>query len=174
MLQRIIHHRWRKHLPAIFFLGIASYFFLRSYVYFAPSTVNLASLNLHSLDGKPIPPSVFQGKPVVLNFWAPWCPPCREEIPWLEHLQQHNPQVAVIGLEDDSSAVQQAIELVQLSPIAYTLVLPSQTLRAKFGQVAALPTTLYISASGKVIHTATGVVAESVMQHYLRDAVAAR
>ncbi len=174
MLQQILHHRWRKHLPAILFLGIASYLFLRSYVYFAPASVDLASLDLHSLDGAPISPSVFRGKPIVLNFWAPWCPPCREEIPWLEHLQQQNPNVAVIGLEDDSSAVQQAIELVQQSPIAYTLVLPSPTLRAKFGQVAGLPTTLYISASGKVIHTATGVVPERVMQHYLRDAVAAR
>jgi thiol-disulfide isomerase/thioredoxin len=173
MLQRIIHHRWRKHLPAVFFLGIVSYIFLRSHVYFAPRTVDLATLDLHSLEGRPVPSSVFQGKPLVLNFWAPWCPPCREEIPRLEHLQQQNPNVAVIGLEDDSNAVQQSLDLVRKSPIAYTLVLPSRTLSAKFGQVTGLPTTLYISASGKVIHTATGIVPESVMQHYLSDAVAA-
>jgi thiol-disulfide isomerase/thioredoxin len=174
MLQRIIHHRWTKHLPALFFLGVISYLFFRSYVYLAPRTVDLATLDLHSLDSRPVPTSVFHGKPVVLNFWAPWCPPCREEIPRLEHLQQQNPNVAVIGLEDDSNAVQQSRDLVRRSPISYTLVLPSQTLHAKFGQVAGLPTTLYLSASGKIVHTVTGIVPENVMQHYLRDAIAAR
>lgn len=166
--------QWRKRIPAILFLGAASYVFLRSHVYRAPSTVDVASLGLHLLDGAPVPLTAVRGKPLVLNFWAPWCPPCRVEMPWLDHLQKQHPGIAVIGLEDDADAVEQARELTLKSNLSYMLVLPNNRVRQKFGSVAALPTTLYVSSSGRVIHTVTGIVPESVMNDYLHDTIAAR
>jgi cytochrome c biogenesis protein CcmG/thiol:disulfide interchange protein DsbE len=50
--------------------------------------------------------SSYRGKVVVLNFWATWCAPCIEEIPYLNKLQKQMPQVVVLGVdmgEDDSS-----------------------------------------------------------------------
>ena len=164
---------WQRHLPMLFFLGLASFVFLESQVYFAPRSVDVRGLNLRSLDDAPVQASALQGKAVVLNFWAPWCGPCREEMPWLEDLQKTHPEAAVVGIEDDPDEYPAALALARQLNLTYALVRASEPVRKKFGHVAALPTTVYLSRSGKVVHTARGVVPESVMRHYLEDAVAA-
>lgn len=164
----------RRHLPAAVFLAAAGYLFLRSYVYVAPRSVHLSNLPLQRLDGNPLPTAQLQGKAVVLNFWAPWCPPCREEMPWLEDLQRKHPEITVIGVETDPQVYGEAQALARQLGLTYLLVQQSGTVRQHLGDVAALPTTLYISPSGRVVHTATGATRESVMQLYLADTIAAR
>ena len=92
-------------------------------------------------------------------------------MPWLADLQGKHPEVTVLGLEDDPDALQQALALQQSQPNLYPLAAPNPLTRSAFGHVAALPTTLYISRSGKVVHTVTGLVPESVMTLYLNDAM---
>jgi thiol-disulfide isomerase/thioredoxin len=54
------------------------------------------------ITGEPVSLADFEGKPIVLNFWASWCPPCLEELPALVEFEQKHPEVAVVGvnLED--------------------------------------------------------------------------
>jgi len=164
---------WLKRLPAVLFVVVASYLFLRSYVYRTPRHVDVAGLQLEQLDGSALPAAAVTGKAVVLNFWAPWCPPCRMEMPWLADMQKSHPEVAVVGIEDDEGALEQARQLDRSSHLSYPLVAANDRVRQTFGNVAGLPTTLYISPGGTVVHTVTGMVPESVMKMYLRDTEAA-
>ena len=93
--------RWLKRLPAILFLVIAAWYYSRTVAYMPPSHVQFSSLPMQKLDGSPLPPQTTVGKAVILNFWAPWCAPCRAEIPWLQRLQAEHPDLAVIGVEND-------------------------------------------------------------------------
>lgn len=165
---------WGRRLLALFFLAAASYFFLRNQVYLPPSNAQIGALDLQDLDGLPIPPQTLQGKQVVLNFWVPWCTPCRLEMPRLQKLQHNHPEVAVIGVEDDAGQYAQARAAVARTGVTYVMARPNSALRSKFGHVIGLPTTLYISASGKVVHTATGLIPEAVMAKYLQDAASAQ
>lgn len=151
----------------------AAYLFFRSEVYRPPVSVNLAAMHLQTLSGPPLPGALVQNRPVVLNFWAPWCGPCRVETPWLQHLQASHPQVTVLGVEDDPLVVLDALQFAKTAGITYPLALTNAPLQQSLGTFTGLPTTLYLSRSGRVVHTATGVVPESVMQSYLQDAVAA-
>ncbi len=94
-------------------------------------------------------------------------------MPWLERLQRDHPDVAVIGLENDLDSVDQARDLARTSKISYTLALPNSETQSAFGSVPGVPTTLYISASGRVVHTATGVIPESLMRYYVHQTLAA-
>lgn len=62
------------------------------------------------LSGKPVRLSDFKGKVVVLNFWATWCPPCKEETPSLNHLQKYiearNGVVLGVAADEDQEAYQ--------------------------------------------------------------------
>lgn len=161
-----------RRLAMIVLLGAAVWLFFRSHVYTAPKRVDVADLQLTDLNGAAIPASDIAGKAVVLNFWAPWCGPCRVEIPWLEKLQRDNPDVAVIGVEDDPGALESGRAMAAQEAISYQLAAPAGEVAQIFHDVATLPTTLYISRSGAVVHTATGVVPEPVMRYYLRDTIA--
>jgi cytochrome c biogenesis protein CcmG/thiol:disulfide interchange protein DsbE len=164
---------WLKRLPAIVFLVIAVCFYLRTTAYIAPNHVQFSTLPLQNLDGSPLSQQATQGKAVILNFWAPWCGPCRAEIPWLQRLQAEHSDLAVIGVEDDPDQYRNAGILAAQSGISYPLVQASDPVRAAFGHVVMLPTTLYISRSGKVLHAVSGVIPEALMTRYAKEAIAA-
>ena len=137
-----------------------------------PSAANARSFTLIGLDGTPISPSAYRGKAVVLNFWAPWCPPCRFEIPWLQKLQNENPgKLVVVGVVADPSEYQHAARMMQQKGITYLLAQDTALLDADFGSPRSLPTTFYLSPSSHIVHSVTGVLPEYTMTRYANDAL---
>lgn len=163
--------RWSKLLPAIVFLGAALFTFFRSQSYHPPSRVILADLELQRLDGARVDASQLRGKPVVLNFWAPWCAPCRVEMPWLQDLQKKHPEILVLGVEADQAEYANAIILAADKHISFPLLRMTDSLRDVVGDVGTLPTTLYIDGSGKVVHSISGIIPEPLMLRFANDAV---
>ncbi|MFP5203821.1 MAG: TlpA disulfide reductase family protein [Acidobacteriota bacterium] len=138
----------------------------------APSTGNARSFTLTALDGSPIPPSAYRGKALVLNYWAPWCPPCRFEIPWLQKLQDKDRgKLVVVGVVADPSEYAHAATMMKGKGVTYLLARDSSSLIAAFGDPDALPTTFYISPSSHVVHSVTGVIPEYAMSRYAADAM---
>lgn len=135
----------------------------------APSRIDVAGISFTSLDGSPLPPQVLQGKAVVLNFWAPWCPPCRAEMPWLNDLQKSEPNIVVLGVEDDPDEYANGLKLAHSKSITYPLVRSSQALHQRIGSISVLPTTLFLSRSGRVVHAYTGAIPEVVMRRFAHD-----
>lgn len=144
---------------------------------FLPSKPNVVSaevrnFGLTGLDGKPIRPAGLAGKAIVLNFWAPWCPPCKMEIPWLQHLQDANRgKLVVIGVVADEKQYGNAAAFMKAKGVNYLLVQDSDALENAFGSVESLPTTFYITPSHHVVHTVSGLAPEYMMKRYARDAI---
>jgi len=108
------------------------------------------------------------GKPVVLNFWAAFCPPCRAEMPDIQKVHDaYGDRVVVLGLDigpfvglgssDDGRALLQ--ELGVSYPTGTTL--ESQVVSAY--QVRGMPTTVFLTPDGKVHRTWTGFLTESML-----------
>jgi thiol-disulfide isomerase/thioredoxin len=168
-----LRDRWGRRVAAGLFLLVGCYFYLRTTHYSPPSHVTMSEVPLENLDGSTLSPQTTQGKPVLVNFWAPWCGPCRAEMPWLERLQMEHPEIAVIGVEDDPDEYRNAGALAAQDGIHYPLVRATRPVLSTFGHVVLLPTTLYISRSGRVLHTVNGVVPEAMMIQFAQDAIAA-
>ncbi len=94
-------------------------------------------------------------------------------MPWLERLQNEHTGIAVIGVENDVDEYRNAGILAAQSGFHYPLVRATGPVLSMFGHVVLLPTTLYISRSGKVLHTVNGVAPEAMMMRYAQDAIAA-
>jgi thiol-disulfide isomerase/thioredoxin len=94
--------------------------------------------------------SKYRGSVVMLNFWATWCPPCREEIPALEALQKaYKDKLIVIGASVFSSNM--ATELFYWEyKINYPIIYGSYDLMGRYGKVASVPTTFLIGKDGKI------------------------
>jgi thiol-disulfide isomerase/thioredoxin len=133
--------------------------------------VDLGALQLKGLDGKPFHLPVAGHRAVILNFWAPWCPPCREEIPWFQALQQAQPEgVLVIGVVADPDEYGRAAAFMQSQHVTYRLARLSPQLVEAFGEPAALPETFYLSSTGEVVHAVQGVAPRETMLQFAADA----
>lgn len=138
----------------------------------AATAANARRFTLTGLDGEPIAPSAYEGKAVLLNFWAPWCPPCRLEIPWLQKLQNATRgKLVVVGVVADPRMYARAAAMMQQKGVTYLLAQDSPSLQRAFGSLSALPTTFYLSRSSHVVHRVTGLVPEYVMRRYAADAM---
>ena len=116
--------------------------------------------------------SQYKGKIVVLNFWATWCPPCREEMPELSelHTEYNDKNLVVIGVAVDELALVK--EFAQDSPVSYPLLVAENAgmeLSSNLGNHnGALPYTVIINANGKVVQTYLGRIDKSQISQAIR------
>ncbi len=108
---------------------------------------------LKDLEGKPIKLSDFSGKVVLLNFWATWCPPCREEIPALVALQkQYAAQgLVVLGISMDEGGPARVASFIKKTAINYPVVLGDEKTSTAYGGIQVLPTTFVIDRKGQIV-----------------------
>lgn len=129
------------------------------------------TVDMVDFNGEPVTLSQFEGTPVVLNFWATWCPFCVAEMPDFEKVNQAaDGQVQFIGvnLQDDAGAAE---DLVGETGVTYLVTKdPQGVVYNAFGGVA-MPTTVFIGADGVVDEVVTGALTEGqlsnkIAQHF--------
>ena len=110
-------------------------------------------LQLQSIEGKTVRLSDYKGKVVVLNFWATWCPPCREEIPDLVSLQKQYAArgVVVLGVSMDEGGPAKVARFAKKYGINYPVVMGDEKTSENFGGIQVLPTTFIIDREGNIV-----------------------
>ncbi len=118
----------------------------------------LSHLQLTDLDGAVVKLSDYRGKQLVINFWATWCGPCREEMPALQALsEQLDPQrYAVLGVSVDQDPQQVRRFLAEQQIRFKQFVDPQMQLAMSELQIRAFPETLVVSADGQVLRRILG------------------
>lgn len=127
-----------------------------------PSSVNPAQLNfsLPDLSGKSQPISRWQGKTLVINFWATWCPPCLKEIPEFIKLQAElaNANVQFIGIAiEEKEPVRDYLETIAIN---YPILIGGDegiSLSSQLGNIiGAVPFTIVVNEKGQISHRHPG------------------
>lgn len=129
---------------------------------------------LQDLEGKAVSSDQFKGKVVVVDFWATWCPPCREEIPGYIKLQEKYGKdgLVIIGVSLDRKGPAHVKQFAEKQGINYTLVMGDNDTVAAFGGFNAIPTTFIIDRQGNIRDRKTGAAEtaeyEKTLLTYLR------
>ncbi|MCZ2103615.1 MAG: TlpA disulfide reductase family protein [Comamonadaceae bacterium] len=121
-----------------------------------------------ALDGSRVALPELRGRPVVVNLWASWCPPCRREMPVLLDARQRHPQVRFLWVnqgEDTPTARRYALGRHEL-PAADVLLDDTSQLGRMIGSHA-LPTTLFYDARGRLVATRTGELSAATLAERL-------
>jgi thiol-disulfide isomerase/thioredoxin len=131
----------------------------------------LWALNLELPDGKAWSFQSLRGKPVVLNFWATWCPPCVDELPLLEQFHQQNSAKSwqVVGIAvDNAKAVQKFLGKTPLSFPTPLAGMAGVDLSRTLGNLSGgLPFTVVLNAAGEVALRHMGKLSASQVNDFL-------
>jgi peroxiredoxin len=113
------------------------------------------------LEGAPVTLSALRGEVVLLDFWATWCPPCREEIPgYIELTKKYGKDgLVIIGISLDQAGPGVVRPFVAKSGINYPIVMGDDTTVAAFGGVEGIPTTFLIDREGLIRDKKVGMMA---------------
>lgn len=115
---------------------------------------------LPDLDGQTISPNDLKGKPILLNFWASWCGPCRSEMPYLQEIYEERSgegfMLLAINTGESSPQVQEFLQAYNLS---LPVLLDTQNSVAEQYGIQYLPTTFFIDGEGIIQEKIVGAFA---------------
>jgi len=110
---------------------------------------------LKDLNGNRVSLSDFKGKVVVLNFWATWCGPCREEMPHIDVLYQKYKDQGLVVIGINAERNHEKVEEFAKAKVSYTVLLDGERQGREYG-VTGIPSTFYIDKRGVVRHHDVG------------------
>jgi len=117
---------------------------------------------LKTVDGQQVSLSQFKGKPVIINFWATWCPPCRLEMPALEEISKQAADkgfvLLAVNQEEDAATVK---SFLTQNHYDYLSVLDRDGSVSTKYQVSGIPTSIFVDANGIVREMHTGTLPDA-------------
>jgi peroxiredoxin len=115
------------------------------------------ALALEDLDGRPHRLESYRGKVVLINFWATWCEPCREEMPSIDRLLRSMAgrpfAVLAVNLAEPHARIRTYLEK---TPVGFTVLLDRDTAVAKAWKARILPATYVVGPDGRIRYSYVG------------------
>src|SRR5579863_4156173 len=113
--------------------------------------VQAPAFTLQSVAGKQVSLAQFKGDVVMINFWASWCGPCRQEMPLLDSIYKQYSKLGFtligVNVEPDSKA---AVDWLKQTPVSYPILFDKDSKVSKLYDVGGMPSTVIIDRAGKV------------------------
>ncbi len=117
------------------------------------------------LNGNSLTLAAYRGKVLVLNFWATWCPPCREEIPdFVEATKKHKADgLEILGLSVDQMPADQVRAWSEKAGINYPVAMATQRIIADYRPGQYIPATIIIDRQGRIRHRHVALMDEETL-----------
>ena len=115
--------------------------------------------------------SDFKGSVVIIDFWATWCPPCREEIPhFVELYNKYKDQgLKIIGVSMDQNPQKVIPGFIEKNKINYTILFGEDNVYDLYGGINAIPTTFVVDKDGNIVRKYIGYRGKRVFEQDIKE-----
>ncbi len=129
------------------------------------------SFSVKTLEGSPLRLADLRKKPVILDFWATWCSPCRASMPHLSAMQSRYEKqgLTVIGLSVDDGGPQNVRKFAAKLGVKFTLAMANDEILDAYGPIRSIPTTFFINRKGDIIRRVVGYIDGETMEDYVKE-----
>lgn len=136
---------------------------------FVDAPASVPDLTMETLDGRSISMADQRGKVVLVNFWATWCGPCREEVPFLVQLAERYPDhLTVIGVSEDQGSTDAVAAFAAEYGVNYPIVMSTPEIKRAFPGVFALPTSFVVDPEGRIVESHVGLISPVILEQETR------
>ncbi|MEE1014052.1 MAG: TlpA disulfide reductase family protein [Clostridia bacterium] len=130
-----------------------------------------ADFTVFDADGKAVKLSDFKGMPVVVNFWASWCGPCKSELPAFENVYQEfgdQVQFLMVNLTDGQQETLKDVQnFLSQNPYTFPVYYDTQLSASIAYRIQSIPRTILVDADGSLYKARTGAMSEVTLRKYL-------
>jgi len=132
---------------------------------------NAPDFSLKDLDGNTVKLSDYKDKVIIIDFWATWCPPCREEIPNFVDLQKKYGMqgLIVIGIALDESGARDVKPFSKKNQINYPVLIGDNVVTDSYGGIRGIPTTFIINKKGLIVEKFVGFREKEVFEKKIKE-----
>ena len=132
--------------------------------------IRAPQFELRDINGRTVRLSDYQGKVVLINFWATWCPPCRAEMPDLVRLQREYRKKGfqIIGITYPPERKDRVRRFARSLKVNYPIILGTRQLKVRFSSDETLPLTIVIDRDGKVSNIIVGILLREEFDEKIR------
>jgi thiol-disulfide isomerase/thioredoxin len=130
---------------------------------------------LTNLEGKKVSLGDYKGRPVLVNFWATWCAPCKLEMPWFEEFRKRyaSQGFEILGVTDDADAGKDVIaKAVQKAGVSYPILLTDGKIEKVYGATDYLPMSFYVDRNGIVVEETAGLGTKDEIEANIKKTIA--
>ncbi len=130
----------------------------------------LPDFTVYNAEGKEVKLSDFGGEPMIVNFWASWCPPCKAEMPdFQDAFEEYGDEIrfVMINVTTWEQAPGDADAFLESTDYTFPVYYDRKGEAAEAYGIESIPQTLFISAEGKMLGWEEGMVSESKLQSYI-------
>ena len=150
---------------------------LRSFFLVCLATCSLSAVaeavdfELPGLDGKMHRLSDYRGKWVLVNYWATWCPPCREELPELEVFYNNHKEIdaVVLGVDMEDINKERLSKFVDNQFLSFPILMSKPVARSELGAIPGLPTSFLVTPKGEVAARQVGPITAGDLEEFIKN-----
>ncbi|MDC1287147.1 TlpA family protein disulfide reductase [Gammaproteobacteria bacterium] len=136
-----------------------------------PSLVQAVDMPLTAINGTETNLNRYQGKWLVVNYWATWCPPCIVEMPELQSFHDENMDnnAMVVGINAENISQQRLQTFLDDYFITYPNFVSGPTQQSELGLIPGLPTTFLVTPEGKIVARQVGPVTREMIEQFIQN-----